>query len=275
MQSIATSLRKQGKSIACIPTMGYLHDGHISLLKKGKELADISIVTLFVNPTQFGPNEDYARYPRDFERDKKLCAENGCDILFNPEVEEMYPFDFNSSINIYQITEKFEGAFRPGHFEGVATVVAKLFNATLPDIAIFGQKDYQQTLVIKKLVKDLNFPVKIIVAPTIREDDGLAKSSRNVYLNTDERQKATIISKSINKTIEAINQGEKEREKLNDILRSSLMQVQEVRIDYAEVVEAENLDEYKVFPSGMKVVILIALRIGKTRLIDNEIITIP
>lgn len=275
MQSISTKHRKRMETIACVPTMGYLHEGHISLLKKAKEIADIVIVTLFVNPTQFAPNEDFERYPRDFEHDRTACEENGCDYLFYPDTTEMYPNGFNTTIKIGTVTEKFEGVHRPGHFDGVATVVAKLFNATLPDFAIFGQKDYQQTLVIRKLVSDLNFPVEIIVSPTIREVDGLAKSSRNVYLDPEERQKATIIYKSINKTKDAINKGERNRYKLNELLRSSLMQVPEVKIDYAEVVEAETLSELQEFEPNMKVVILVALHLGKTRLIDNEVITIP
>lgn len=275
MQSISTKHRKRMETIACVPTMGYLHEGHISLLKKAKEIADIVIVTLFVNPTQFAPNEDFERYPRDFEHDRTACEENGCDYLFYPDTTEMYPNGFNTTIKIRTVTEKFEGVHRPGHFDGVATVVAKLFNATLPDFAIFGQKDYQQTLVIRKLVSDLNFPVEIIVSPTIREVDGLAKSSRNVYLDPEERQKATIIYKSINKTKDAINKGERNRYKLNELLRSSLLQVPEVKIDYAEVVEAETLSELQEFEPNMKVVILVALHLGKTRLIDNEVITIP
>lgn len=275
MQSISTKHRKMMETIACVPTMGYLHSGHISLLKKAKQIADVAIVTLFVNPTQFAPNEDFERYPRDFEQDRTACEENGCDYLFCPDTKEMYPNGFNTTIKIGTVTEKFEGVHRPSHFDGVATVVAKLFNATLPDFAIFGQKDYQQTLVIKKLVRDLNFPIEIIVSPTIREIDGLAKSSRNVYLNTDERQKATIIYKSMNKTIEAIKNGERNRNKLNEILRTSLMQVPEIKIDYAEVVEAETLSELQEFEPNMHVVILVALHLGKTRLIDNEVVAIP
>ncbi|MFA7627779.1 MAG: pantoate--beta-alanine ligase [Candidatus Kapaibacterium sp.] len=275
MQKIAKDNKLKGLKTALVPTMGYLHDGHLSLIRKGKELADIVITTLFVNPTQFGPNEDFDKYPRDYERDFKLCSENGSDYLFFPEVNEMYPIGFNSSIIIKGITEKFEGQFRPTHFSGVATVVAKLFNSCSPDIAVFGQKDYQQTLLIKKLVKDLNFGIDIVVAPTVREKDGLAKSSRNTYLPPELRAKAGVIFYAMEQAKSAIAKGETDRKRLNSIMMVALKTVAEIRIDYAAAAIASNLEEPDIFLPGDEVVLLFAVQLGKTRLIDNSVVKIP
>jgi pantoate--beta-alanine ligase len=275
MQEISESIRYSGKKIAVVPTMGYLHTGHLSLIRKAKEIADIVITTLFVNPTQFGPNEDYDKYPRDFNRDFELTKNNGSDYLFYPDTKEMYPINFSTSIDISKITEKFEGAFRPGHFKGVATVVAKLFNITKPHYAIFGQKDYQQTLVIKRLVEDLNFDIEIIIAPTIRDYDGLALSSRNTYLSTSEREKAGILFKAIETVKSKIAKGQRERLILNSHLHKTLRQIPEIKIDYASCAIANTLDEPEFFLPGDEVVILIACYLGKTRLIDNSIIKIP
>ncbi len=275
MQEISESIRYSGKKIAVVPTMGYLHTGHLSLIRRAKEIADIVITTLFVNPTQFGPNEDYDKYPRDFNRDFELTKNNGSDYLFYPDTKEMYPINFSTSIDISKITEKFEGAFRPGHFKGVATVVAKLFNITKPHYAIFGQKDYQQTLVIKRLVEDLNFNIEIIIAPTIRDYDGLALSSRNTYLSTSEREKAGILFKAIETVKSEIAKGQRERLILNSHLHKTLRQIPEIKIDYASCAIANTLDEPEFFLPGDEVVILIACYLGKTRLIDNSIIKIP
>lgn len=275
MQEISESIRYSGKKIAVVPTMGYLHTGHLSLINKAKEIADIVITTLFVNPTQFGPNEDYDKYPRDFNRDFELTKNNGSDFLFYPDTKEMYPINFSTSIDISKITEKFEGVFRPGHFKGVATVVAKLFNITKPHYAIFGQKDYQQTLVIKRLVEDLNFDIEIIIAPTIRDYDGLALSSRNTYLNKAEREKAGILFKAIETVKSEIAKGQRERLILNSHLHKTLRQIPEIKIDYACCAIANTLEEPEFFLPGDEVVILIACYLGKTRLIDNSIIKIP
>lgn len=275
MQEISESIRYSGKKIAVVPTMGYLHTGHLSLINKAKEIADIVITTLFVNPTQFGPNEDYDKYPRDFNRDFELTKNNGSDFLFYPDTKEMYPINFSTSIDISKITEKFEGVFRPGHFKGVATVVAKLFNITKPHYAIFGQKDYQQTLVIKRLVEDLNFDIEIIIAPTIRDYDGLALSSRNTYLNKAEREKAGILFKAIETVKSEIAKGQRERLILNSHLHKTLRQIPEIKIDYASCAIANTLEEPEFFLPGDEVVILIACYLGKTRLIDNSIIKIP
>jgi pantoate--beta-alanine ligase len=275
MQKIALESKIKGKKIALVPTMGFLHEGHLSLIRKGKSMADIVITTLFVNPTQFAPNEDFNQYPRDFERDCKLCMENGSDFLFSPETIEMYPDGYSTSIEMKGITDKFEGEYRPGHFSGVATVVAKLFNATLPDFAIFGQKDYQQTLVIKKLNKDLNFNIDIIIAETIREKDGLAMSSRNKYLNTDDRNKAPIIFFAISEATKMILNGEKSRKNIDKILSDTLNTIPEIQIDYASSALANTLEMPDNFSPNDEIVILVAAKLGKTRLIDNSIIKIP
>lgn len=274
MQKTSNELKISGKTISVVPTMGYLHEGHCSLMGTAKQMSDILITTLFVNPTQFAPNEDFEKYPRDFKRDTELAKTNGTDYLFYPDVKEMYPSGFNSEISISGVTDKFEGIFRPYHFNGVASVVAKLFNATLPDFAIFGQKDYQQTLVIKQLVRDLNFPVKIIVSPTLRESDGLAMSSRNVYLNPDDRQKATILYHALNKAKDSVENGNKNRTSINEIMTETLKQVKDIEIEYASSADADTFAEPDNFISGQTIVLLIACKIGKTRLIDNMIITI-
>ena len=275
MQSTAASIRNEGKKIAVVPTMGYLHDGHSSLIKKGKELADYVITTLFVNPTQFGPNEDYDKYPRDFARDFQQAEDAGSDFLFNPTKEEMYSNGYNSLINISGITEKFEGASRPGHFDGVATIVAKLFNITKPHYAIFGQKDYQQTLVIKQLVKDFFFDISVVIAPTVREYDGLALSSRNVYLSNEERNNAGIIYKSLEEALLAIQNGESRRKILNAILHNTIRTAPSLKIDYASCADADTLDEPDIFLPGERIIMMIAIYNGKTRLIDNALVTVP
>ena len=271
---ITDDFRKSGKRISLVPTMGYFHEGHVSLMKKGREIGDILITSLFVNPTQFGPNEDFNRYPRNFERDCKIAESAGCDYLFHPSVDEMYPNDYNTEIMIKGISNKFEGAFRPVHFNGVATIVAKLFNATKPNYAVFGQKDYQQTLVVKQLTKDLLFDLKIIIAPTLREFDGLAMSSRNIYLSDKERDDALVLFKALNTATEAILNGERKRVTINAIMHNDLRKIPYIKIDYASSADANTLEEQDTFSPNQKIVLLIAVYLGKTRLIDNSIVTI-
>lgn len=275
MQNISRNHAKNGKTIAVVPTMGYLHKGHISLIEKARELADIVITTLFVNPTQFGPGEDYEDYPRDLERDQQLADEAGSDYLFYPQTQEMYPKYFSTEVRIKGITEVFEGAFRPGHFNGVALIVSKLFNATIPDIAIFGQKDFQQTLVIHRLVEDLNIPVKIVIAPTIRESNGLAMSSRNTRLSDEEREIAGKIFLALEDGRYAIEKGERRRKMINTIMHKTLRLSQQIRIDYASSALADTLEEPDEFLPGDRVALLIAVFIGKTRLIDNMLVSVP
>lgn len=275
MQRLSRKLSKEGKTIAFVPTMGYLHEGHISLIKKASELADIVIISIFVNPTQFGPNEDFQTYPRDYERDSKIAGENGSDYIFYPDVKEMYPKYFNSSIKIKGITDKFEGASRPGHFDGVALIVTKLFNAVMPDYAVFGQKDYQQTLVIKQMSRDLNFNIKIVIAPTHREANGLAMSSRNKYLSDEDKKKAGLIFKALEEVRKEVEKGENKRKILNAIMIKTLKSIPDFIIDYCMSADALTLDEPDFFLPDQKVVLLIAVHLNKTRLIDNAVVTIP
>jgi pantoate--beta-alanine ligase len=275
MQKIIDSHRSEGKRIVCVPTMGYFHKGHLSLMELAREYGEIVVTTLFVNPTQFGPNEDFERYPRNFQRDFELAQSVGIDYLFAPTIEEMYPDNFYTKVIVGKFTDKFEGVKRPGHFDGVATVVTKLFNATKPDVAIFGQKDFQQALVIKQLVKELLFDIKIIVAPIVREADGLAMSSRNVYLSEEERKLAPRIFEALNLGIKAVQNGERQRKQINSIVLQHLRQFREFFIDYVAAVDSETLDEPEEFSPGQTVVILVAVYLGKTRLIDNVLVTVP
>ncbi|WP_142413155.1 pantoate--beta-alanine ligase [Hathewaya massiliensis] len=264
------SWRKEGYSIALVPTMGYLHEGHKSLIEKAHSENKKVVVSVFVNPIQFGPNEDYDKYPRDIEKDSKLCESAGADLIFNPEVSEMYPEEILTTVKLSKLTAGLCGAKRPGHFDGVCTVVSKLFNIVKPDRAYFGEKDAQQLAVIKKMVKDLNFDIEIIGCPIVREESGLAKSSRNAYLSEEEKKSALILSKSLFKAKELIQNGEKSVAKIEDFLIKNLSSEPSARIDYVEIVDfktIENIEEIKD-----ETLIAIAVYIGKTRLIDNIII---
>lgn len=271
MQHIADNLRKHGKRIGVVPTMGYLHNGHASLIHAAAAVADAVIVTLFVNPMQFAANEDLSRYPRDFEKDCLIAEQAGAHYLFAPSVEEMYPNGFATTISIKGITEKFEGVYRPTHFDGVATVVVKLFTASKPHVAVFGQKDYQQTLVIKRLVADLNLDIEIIIQPTIREPEGLAMSSRNVYLSDEQQNQSLVISKAITEALKAVQSGVRNREQLNSILKTTLKTLENIEIHYAAAANAETLDEPDMFSEEDSIVFLVAVKIGSTRLIDNAV----
>jgi len=274
IQQLSDKLKIEGKKIVCVPTMGFLHEGHLSLIRNAKDLGDTVITTLFVNPLQFGPKEDFTKYPRDLQRDFELSKDAGNDYLFVPEATEMYPDSFNTTVKIGDITEKFEGVSRPGHFVGVATVVLKLFNAVKPHIAVFGQKDYQQTLLIQKLVQDLNLDIDIHIVQTIREDDGLAMSSRNIYLSYDERQKAGLIYKALNQAKTAILNGERKRNVINGIMFDMLNIENEITIDYCAAALAGSLEEPDVFQDNADIVLLVALKLGTTRLIDNLIVNL-
>lgn len=259
--------KAQGKTIGLVPTMGYLHEGHLSLVKKARENSDFVCASVFVNPIQFGPNEDYNKYPRDIERDIKLLEENGCDLVFIPSVEEMYPNERLTTVSVIKITNKLCGAYRPGHFDGVCTVVTKLFNIFTPDIAVFGQKDAQQVAVIKKMVEDLNIPVKIIASPIVRDKDGLALSSRNVYLSDDERHAALILNKSLKEAEKILKSGERNAENVISRVKNILESEPLCKIQYVSCVHPDTLEDLTAIND--KALIAIACYIGNTRLIDN------
>ncbi|MFH1853964.1 MAG: pantoate--beta-alanine ligase [Candidatus Omnitrophota bacterium] len=263
-------LKRKGKVIGFVPTMGYLHEGHRSLIRKARRDTDIVVVSIFVNPLQFGPKEDLEKYPRDPRQDLALCKRSGVDIVFTPYSKIMYPKDFSTYVNVEGLTEGLCGASRPGHFRGVATVVTKLFNIVSPDIAYFGQKDAQQATVIKKMAGDLDMPVKIKVMPTVREKDGLAMSSRNAYLNPDERVKAIFLYKSLRLAGELYKKGETSPREIITKMRKLLLEQKAITIDYISIVDPEKLVDVKRICG--RVLVAAAVRIGKTRLIDNIIL---
>lgn len=270
VREIVRFWRKQGLKIGFVPTMGYLHEGHQSLIKRAAKENDKVVVSVFVNKMQFGPNEDFASYPRDFEHDKKKCQEAGADLVFCPSHEEMYSEDFTSFVDMTGLTEGLCGKTRPVHFRGVCTVVTKLFNIVKPDQAYFGQKDAQQLAVITRMVRDLNMDITIHGCPIIREEDGLAKSSRNTYLNSEERQAALILSKTLAKAKEKILAGEKSAAVIEKYICETISQEPLAKVDYAKVVTWPDLEEKETIQGP--ILTAIAVYIGKTRLIDNFII---
>ena len=267
MQPLAESHRRRNEKIGFVPTMGFLHNGHLSLMRKAREESDVVVVSIFVNPTQFGPQEDFDRYPRDAEGDRKKCEAAGVDILFVPEATEMYPEKPTVSVSVEEVSDILEGAVRPGHFRGVATVVAKLFHIVKPHKAFFGQKDFQQCVVIKRLVKGLNLDVEVVVLPTVREADGLAMSSRNTYLSADERRVATVLFRALTAAQDSFSAGVKDPDKLKSKMLAIIQGEPGITIDYIELADPENLVTLKMIDRTM--VILVALCIGRTRLIDN------
>ncbi|HPN34700.1 MAG TPA: pantoate--beta-alanine ligase [bacterium] len=270
MQNSALRWRREGKRIGLVPTMGSLHEGHLSLITRCREQVDIVVVSVFVNPIQFGPQEDFASYPRDLERDATLAEKAGADYIFAPSDQEMYPPDFVSLVKVEKLTERLCGASRPGHFQGVTTVVAKLFNLVQPDVAVFGAKDYQQAAVIRRMVRDLAFPVEIVVAPIVREVNGLAKSSRNQYLSREERAEALILYQSLRFAESLIRGGERQAADIKASMTEMIDSVERSRIDYIEIVHPESLEPVEVITGD--VVIALAVFIGKTRLIDNLLV---
>ena len=273
MQIEIDELRKHGKKIGLVPTMGYLHEGHLSLVKKSTELADVTVVSIFVNPTQFAPNEDLTKYPRDFVRDRELLIRNKTDIIFYPEPEDIYTEGFQTYVNTTEITKRLEGASRPTHFRGVTTVVSILFNIIKPHYAFFGQKDAQQAAVIKRMVTDLHIDVNIYVEPIVRENDGLAMSSRNIYLSPSERQDALVLFNSLNHAELMIRNNVFDGSQIVNEMEKIIGSVSSSSLDYVKIVEDENFEEADVLQKGKNYFILIACRIGATRLIDNMHIT--
>lgn len=270
MRAFSKQASRNGKSIALVPTMGFLHEGHLSLIDLGKKEADLVVVSIFVNPTQFGPNEDLDKYPRDFQRDKDLCESRGAAAIFAPEPNEMY--DKNQSTWVYEekLATKLCGKSRPIHFRGVCTVVSKLFNIVLPDVAIFGQKDAQQSLIIRRMVKDLNFPVRIVTAPLIRDNDNLALSSRNKYLSSDHKRDALVLSRSLFAAREAIKSSDlSEISTICDLIKSEISKCHGV-VDYVECLDCENLEAPT--SESRELLLAVAAKFGETRLIDNCLI---
>ncbi len=264
-QAVLTA-RAAGKRVGFVPTMGALHEGHLSLIRRARRECSFVVVSIFVNPTQFGPNEDLDRYPRPFQRDVQLCAREGVDLVFAPSPEAMYPAGYSTYVDVEGITERYEGACRPGHFRGVATVVTKLFHIIPADVAYFGQKDAQQLAVIRRMVADLNFPLEIVACDTVRDPDGLAVSSRNVYLDPQQRRSALGLSRALFEARRRFQAGERSREALGTLMRR-IMEQSGIAVDYADVVDPESFEP--VDPATEQALLIVAGRVGQTRLIDN------
>jgi pantoate--beta-alanine ligase len=267
LRSEVARWRKAGERIGFVPTMGALHEGHLSLVGIARKKASRIVASVFVNPTQFGPNEDFSRYPRQPEKDADMLAAAGCDLLFLPDVDTMYPPGHTVYVDLGNPSETLEGVCRPGHFRGVATVVALLFNLVQPDVAVFGEKDAQQLAVIRQMVRDLHIPVEIIPAPTVREPDGLAMSSRNAYLSPEERKAAAVLHRSLRNAQAAIQAGERQGDEVRRILSETLNSEPLARVEYAEVVDAESFQPVEKLRG--RLVLPLAVRVGGTRLIDN------
>jgi pantoate--beta-alanine ligase len=262
------ALRQQlSGTVGFVPTMGYLHEGHLALVKQARVENSNIIVSIYVNPSQFGPREDFGAYPRELNRDLELLRGEGVDIVFVPSDDEMYPPEFSSWVDVEKVTERLEGASRPGHFRGVATVVAKLFNIVQPSRAYFGQKDAQQVVVIKRIVADLNMGIEVVVVPTVRESDGLAMSSRNIYLSPGERQAATILFRALTLAHQLSQGGEKDADKLRKQMTSLIQKEPLAQVDYVSIADAETLEELNLI--DRPALASLAVRIGKTRLIDS------
>ena len=273
MQQQALAWRNENKRLGLVPTMGYLHEGHLSLMRLLRPRCDVLVTSIFVNPMQFGPTEDLAQYPRDLQRDLKFCESAGCDVLFHPAVEGLYPKNFHTHVEVEHLTETLCGPWRPGHFRGVTTVVCKLFNIAQPHVAVFGQKDAQQVVVIERMVRDLNVPIEIVVGPTWREPDGLAMSSRNVYLSPAERQQAAALYRALTLAERMVGEGERDPAKIILAMKSLIRrEVTAPVIEYVEIVDRTTLHSTPKIAGDL--VIALAVRIGKTRLIDNFMLAV-
>jgi pantoate--beta-alanine ligase len=270
MQGISDAFRQAGKIISLVPTMGFLHEGHLELLRIAKKHSDELIMSLFVNPTQFGPNEDFEDYPRDIEGDLSKARETGVDIVFHPSAEEIYPEGYQTTVRVDKVTKHLCGLSRPTHFDGVTTVVAKLFNITKPHLAVFGQKDYQQLVVISRMVIDLNMDIEIIGAPTVREADGLAMSSRNSYLKGEERESALCLKKSLDLAEKMLHSGERDAKTIIKTVKDFINKHPSTEIDYVNLCDPTTLED--IGSLGEENLLALAVRVGKTRLIDNRVL---
>jgi pantoate--beta-alanine ligase len=270
--ALRAALRAQGRTVGLVPTMGALHRGHMALLKRSRELCDVSVLSIFVNPAQFGPGEDFEKYPRPFEADCEMAEKNGCDVVFAPLPREMYPGHFATYVTVEGITGRLCGAARPGHFRGVATVVLKLFNIVAPDVAVFGRKDAQQVVVLRRMVEDLNCPVKIVAHPTVREEDGLALSSRNRYLTENERTQAPVLFRGLSAALELFGSGERSAPRLREAIVATYRTAPLIAPEYVEIADAVTLEPL-VRVDGVALV-AVAARTGETgtRLIDNIVL---
>jgi len=272
MSSVARKIRReQDRTIGLVPTMGALHEGHLSLVREARRMCDVVVVSVFVNPTQFGPGEDFEHYPRDLTKDTAVLTDYNVDYIFAPTAEEIYPRGFSTYVTVEGLSDPMEGTARPGHFRGVATIVCILLNVVRPDFAFFGQKDAQQSLVIKRMVRDLAFDTEIIILPTVREDSGLAMSSRNLYLNAEEQHAAPVIHRALAKAKEAFKEGERSANRLVELVRSTIEAEPRARIDYVNVSDAETLERIDRL-DDRPAVMAVAVYFGKTRLIDNTIL---
>jgi pantoate--beta-alanine ligase len=270
MSALARGLRTQARTVALVPTMGALHEGHLSLVRRAQAEADALVVSIFVNPVQFSPSEDYARYPRDLDRDGRLLAPFAPDAIFAPEARAMYPEGFDTHVEPGRAAAALEGAMRPGHFRGVATVVLKLFNLVAPDLAYFGQKDLQQVAVIRRMVEDFNLGTRVVVCPTVREPDGLALSSRNAYLEAEDRRAAPVLYRSLRAAAERFQAGERRAAALGEAVQTMIAGEPRVRLDYVMVASQDSMQPVEQAASGDA--ILLAARVGPVRLIDNLIL---
>lgn len=270
MEELRSARAMLDEPVGLVPTMGYLHEGHLSLVKRAKDECASVVVSIFVNPTQFGPNEDLAAYPRDMERDLRLLEPLGVDLTWIPTPEAMYPQGYQTWVQVEGLTEPLEGAMRPGHFRGVTTVVAKLFNGVQPAKAYFGQKDAQQVAVIRRMARDLNFPLEVVVCPTVREPDGLAMSSRNAYLDPGQRKAATVLSRALTTAKDAYEAGERDAEKLRILMRETIDEEPLARVQYVSCADYDTLQELDTITG--KALLSMAVFVGKTRLIDNTVL---
>lgn len=270
MRKVVAEARMAGKTVGFVPTMGALHEGHMTLVREAKQVCDVVVVSIFINPTQFGPNEDFDAYPRTWAEDLNACTSAGVDVVFHPQVHEMYPDKWGTWVSVEGVTDKLCGKSRPSHFRGVATVVSKLLNIVQPDKAFFGQKDAQQVVVLKKMVRDLNMPYEIVMVPIVRDVDGLAKSSRNVYLNPEQRQAALVLYKSLSKAQELCRIGEANSKNLKEAVIACIKEEPLAQIEYVEIYSFPDLAELDTLDQDA--LLAVAVRFGTTRLIDNAIL---
>jgi pantoate--beta-alanine ligase len=272
MSTFVKMMKKEGKSIGLVPTMGYLHEGHLSLVKAAKKHTDVVIMSIFVNPIQFGPKEDFEKYPRDLKHDEEMAREAGVDVIFYPSLKDMYPEGYATYVTVERLTGNLCGGSRSGHFRGVATVVTKLFNIVKPEVAYFGQKDMQQAMMVKKMASDLNTGIEVKIMPVVREKDGLARASRNIYLSDAERRDAAVLHQSLLRAETLIKNGERDAGKVTKAVEDMIKAKQSARIEYVKLVDTGELKDVKIITG--EIALAVAVFFGKTRLIDNTIIMV-